>query len=208
MLPEQYKPLPDTTRARHTSERAACLGAFLSDSLALWRVAGAVERGEFPVVVIIRADNGAIVWVERPADEHPLFRWLVRWRPAGDAPGGARAMSSLLRLARRCAESDSRCARRGSRQRGAHRVPRSFTACSTSITRRCGSSAGPLRVARKSDQLLGRMPASGRSLRRVCDPDADQHEDAAADCEHSQRLSQQQPRERCSDDRLQQQTDR
>jgi len=67
-----------------------CLEGFLTDSLALWRVSGAVERGELPVVAIIRADNGAIVWIERPADKDTPFRWAVRWRVAGDAPGGAR----------------------------------------------------------------------------------------------------------------------
>ena len=64
--------------------------AFLADSLALWRVAGAVEAGEAPVVAVIRAGTGAIVWIERPSGEDVPFRWAVRWRGAGDASGGPR----------------------------------------------------------------------------------------------------------------------
>ena len=63
--------------------------AFLADSLALWRVAGAVEGGDSPVLAVIRASDGATVWVERPSASG-MPRWLVRWRAAGDAPGGAR----------------------------------------------------------------------------------------------------------------------
>ena len=64
--------------------------AFLADSLVLWRVEGAVEAGETPVVGVIRASTGAIVWVERVTSHAPPFRWAVRWRNAGEAPGGAR----------------------------------------------------------------------------------------------------------------------
>ena len=63
---------------------------FVADSLALWRVAGTVEPGEGPVVAVVRADDGAIVWIERPSGEAPPCRWLVRWRGAGEAPGGPR----------------------------------------------------------------------------------------------------------------------
>jgi len=65
--------------------------AFLADSLALWQVSGTVQPGEAPVVAEIRASDGAIVWVERAADGTP-FRWLARWRGAGDAPGGVREL--------------------------------------------------------------------------------------------------------------------
>jgi hypothetical protein len=64
--------------------------SFLADSLALWRVAGTVEAGEAPVVAVVRADDGAIVWIERPIGQELPCRWLVRWRGAGDAPGGPR----------------------------------------------------------------------------------------------------------------------
>jgi hypothetical protein len=64
--------------------------SFLADSLALWRVAGTIEPGDGPVVAVVRADGGAIVWIERPAGEAPPCRWLVRWRGAGEAPGGSR----------------------------------------------------------------------------------------------------------------------
>ncbi|MES2564118.1 MAG: hypothetical protein V4637_15505 [Pseudomonadota bacterium] len=63
---------------------------FLTESLALWEVTGTVEGGRYPVIAAIRADNGTLVWVERPADENDPIRWLVRMRPAGEAPGGAR----------------------------------------------------------------------------------------------------------------------
>ena len=65
------------------------LRGFLADSLELWRVVGTVEPAAAPIVAVIRANTGAIVWIERPLEETP-FRWLVRWRGAGDAPGSAR----------------------------------------------------------------------------------------------------------------------
>jgi hypothetical protein len=68
----------------------ARLRDFLADSLALWRVAGRVEAGEAPVVAVVRADDGAIVWIERPPGDAPPCRWLVRWRAAGEDPGGPR----------------------------------------------------------------------------------------------------------------------
>jgi hypothetical protein len=69
---------------------------FLADSLALWRVAGTVEAGETPTVIVIRTGDGAIVRVERPAREDMPFRWLVR---SGDAStGSARPCASLLGL--------------------------------------------------------------------------------------------------------------
>jgi hypothetical protein len=63
--------------------------AFLKETLDLWGIAGTVEAGEAPVVAVIRADNGAIVWIERTEAGTP-FRWLARWRAAGEAPGGVR----------------------------------------------------------------------------------------------------------------------
>jgi hypothetical protein len=65
--------------------------AFLADSLALWQVAGTVQPGAAPLIAEIRAANGAIVWVERAGGDTP-FRWLARWRSAGDAPGGVREL--------------------------------------------------------------------------------------------------------------------
>lgn len=74
------------------------LEAFLGESLALWRVAGTVEGGEYPVIAVIRTDDGTILWVERPSREDTAARWLVRVRAAGVAPGGAREQRG-----RRCA---------------------------------------------------------------------------------------------------------
>lgn len=62
----------------------------LAESLVLWGVAGTVEGGDYPVTAVIRADEGTILWVERPATEDTAVRWLVRVRAAGEAPGGAR----------------------------------------------------------------------------------------------------------------------
>ncbi len=63
---------------------------------------GTVQAGQAPVVAEIRAASGALVWVERAGEDTP-FRWLARWRSAGDAPGGVRelrprACSSLVGL--------------------------------------------------------------------------------------------------------------
>ena len=78
------------------------LRGFLADSLALWQVDGTVQTSVAPVIAEIRAVNGAIVWVERAADDAP-FRWLARWRAAGEAVGGVRELrprtcSSLVGL--------------------------------------------------------------------------------------------------------------
>jgi hypothetical protein len=66
------------------------LRGFLADSLALWRVAGKVAPGEEPVVAVVQADDGALVWIERASGEGMPCRWLVRWRGArrdrGHAP--------------------------------------------------------------------------------------------------------------------------
>ena len=64
--------------------------AFLADSLGLWRVVATVEAGKSPIVAVIRIDDGTIVWVERASGQGTPFRWLMRWRGAGDAPGGPR----------------------------------------------------------------------------------------------------------------------
>lgn len=65
------------------------LRAFLTDSLALWGVAGVVRPGQVAVVAEIAAANGVLVWIERAAVDLP-FRWMVRWRAAGEQPGGVR----------------------------------------------------------------------------------------------------------------------
>ena len=67
------------------------LRAFLAASLALWQVGGTVHAGVAPLVAEIRADSGAIAWIERAADDTP-FRWCMRWRRAGDAAGGVREL--------------------------------------------------------------------------------------------------------------------
>ena len=77
------------------------LHALLVESLALWGVAGEVRAGRDKVCAEIHA-SGAIAWVERAGNDTP-FRWFVRWRAAGDAPGGVRelrprACSSLVGL--------------------------------------------------------------------------------------------------------------
>ena len=67
------------------------LHAFLAESLALWQVDGQVLVGVAPVLIEIRAVSGAMVWIERAADDTP-FKWLVRWRRAGDVAGGVREL--------------------------------------------------------------------------------------------------------------------
>ena len=70
---------------------ASRLRAFLDDTLKLWHVAGAVEAADAPVVAQIRSDTGALAWIEGAPDDAP-YRWAVRWRAAGEAPGGTREM--------------------------------------------------------------------------------------------------------------------
>jgi hypothetical protein len=67
------------------------LRAFLADSLALWQVDAHVQAGVAPVVAQIHAASGALVWVERAADDTP-FKWFARWRAADEAPGGVREL--------------------------------------------------------------------------------------------------------------------
>jgi hypothetical protein len=73
---------------------------FLSDSLALWRVAGTVEPGEAPIVAVIRARDGTTLRVERKS---PPFRWIVhadRPRPCASIGGVLNALRSALGVAR------------------------------------------------------------------------------------------------------------
>jgi hypothetical protein len=78
------------------------LRAFLEESLALWQIGGTVQAGVVPVVAEMHAASGALVWIERAANDTP-FKWFARWRAAGEAPGGVRelrprACSSLVGL--------------------------------------------------------------------------------------------------------------
>ena len=59
------------------------LRTFLEDSLALWDVEARVESGETPVIAVIRAASGTIIWVE-PAQPGMPFRWIARSRKATD----------------------------------------------------------------------------------------------------------------------------
>lgn len=77
--------------AANPADDTAQLHAFLADSLALWHVDGTVHAAGAPVIAEIRTGSGTIVWVERAGTETP-FRWLARWRRAGDAPGGVREL--------------------------------------------------------------------------------------------------------------------
>ena len=83
------RPMSESTK-RFTGVDSTRVRVFLADSLALWRVAGSVESGDTPDVTVVRAGQGTTVWVERSREEGIPFRWLVRWRAASDAPGGAR----------------------------------------------------------------------------------------------------------------------
>jgi hypothetical protein len=67
------------------------LREFLSDTLALWQVEGEVVKGVTPVVAEIRTAGGARVWIELAPHDTP-FRWLARWRKAGEGPGGVREL--------------------------------------------------------------------------------------------------------------------
>lgn len=71
---------------------------FLADSLALWRVDGAVETGVLPVVAVIRVSSGATVWVERPAGHDAPWRWFVRWRGPDMREERSRPCASLVGL--------------------------------------------------------------------------------------------------------------
>jgi hypothetical protein len=64
------------------------LRAFLAETLDLWQVKAAVESGAPRSSAVIRTENGTVVWIERPGDPSVPFRWQVRWRRAGDPPGG------------------------------------------------------------------------------------------------------------------------
>jgi hypothetical protein len=90
------------------------VGVFLSDSLQLWGVEGVVEPGETPVLAVIRAGTGTIVWIERVSAADSPFRWAVRSRAAGDAPGSARevrpkacsALAGMLKAVRNALDVD------------------------------------------------------------------------------------------------------
>jgi hypothetical protein len=62
--------------------------AFLAETLDLWHVRAVVESGAPRSTAVIRAENGTVVWIERPGEPGVPFRWHVRWRRAGDLRGG------------------------------------------------------------------------------------------------------------------------
>ena len=65
--------------------------AFLADSLALWDIDGTVQPGTGNVVAEIRTSDGTWIAIERAPADTP-FRWLARWRKAGEAPGTLREL--------------------------------------------------------------------------------------------------------------------
>ena len=74
--------------------------AFLSDTLALWRVSGTVEPGDAPVVAIIRTEQSDAISIERGA---PPFRWIVRTdrtRPCASLVGLLNALRGALGVER------------------------------------------------------------------------------------------------------------
>jgi hypothetical protein len=90
--------VPRASSYQHAMTHAS-LVAFLSDTLAMWGVAGTVEAGEAPAVAVVRAQNGTVVWIERAGADLP-FRWFACSRAPGDAAEGAhrRACASLVGL--------------------------------------------------------------------------------------------------------------
>jgi hypothetical protein len=70
---------------------------FLEQTLELWDVTATVDVGDAPIVAIVRAESGAIAWIERTVRPgEPQFRWAVRWRSAGAAPGAPREVRPRL----------------------------------------------------------------------------------------------------------------
>jgi len=80
------------------ADNGARVREFLADSLALWKVDGAVETGVLPVVAVIRVSSGATVWVERPAGHDAPWRWFLRWRHPDMREERSRPCASLVGL--------------------------------------------------------------------------------------------------------------
>jgi hypothetical protein len=68
---------------------AAKLRVFLVDTLRLWHVDGHVIAAESPAIAEVIAANGTRIWIE-PATADMPFRWLARWRGAGEPAGSDR----------------------------------------------------------------------------------------------------------------------
>ena len=64
---------------------------FLAYSLVLWGIDGTVQPGTGSMAAEIRRSDGAWIAIERAPADSP-FRWLVRWRKAGEPPGGVREL--------------------------------------------------------------------------------------------------------------------
>ena len=75
----------------------ADFSAFLADTLALWKVDGAVDVGKSPAVAVIRAGN-CVISIERPVDVDAPWRWFVRWRSAAMVDERSRPCTSLVGL--------------------------------------------------------------------------------------------------------------
>jgi hypothetical protein len=77
--------------------------AFLADSLALWKVEGAVEAGAQPEDAVIRAGK-CVVCIEHNADDDKPWRWFVRWRSGDIGEERSRpcaALTGMLNAVRR-----------------------------------------------------------------------------------------------------------
>lgn len=66
----------------------ADVAVLLEDTLALWHVRAVVTCGADALT--IEAANGTLIWIERAEAGVTPFRWLLRWRRAGEAPGAPR----------------------------------------------------------------------------------------------------------------------
>jgi G3E family GTPase len=69
-------------------DAGSMLRDFVAETLRLWDVAGSVAPGEGETVAVSTAR--AHVWIEPVTDATLPFRWMVRWRNAGEAAPGAR----------------------------------------------------------------------------------------------------------------------
>jgi hypothetical protein len=64
--------------------------AFFASSLDLWNVQGIVDIDDASEMIVIRPENGTVVWVERVRESDVPFRWAVRWRAAPGASHDSR----------------------------------------------------------------------------------------------------------------------
>jgi hypothetical protein len=88
-----------------TSDAVQQVCTLLQESLAVWRVGGAVCPGPSPTVAVIRLDDGTTIEVASAARSETPIRWWVHCRGEATATARVRPCNSAVGLLRTVREA-------------------------------------------------------------------------------------------------------